>query len=54
MFDIIKEIVISEKEFTKTKYKRLNKAIAYIKNNLTDSDSNIYLTLDSFMEINIQ
>ena len=52
MFDIIKEILISEKEFTKTKYKRLKKAIAYIKNNLTDSDSNIYLTLDSFMEIN--
>ena len=31
MFDIIKEILISEKEFTKTNYKRLQEVLVYIK-----------------------
>ena len=30
MFDIIKKILISEKEFSETNYKRLQKALAYI------------------------
>ena len=31
MFDIIKNILISEKEFSKTDYERLKKALVYIK-----------------------
>ena len=52
MFDVIKEILISKKEFTETKYKRLKEALVYIKNNLIDTDDGMYLTVDSFIEIN--
>ena len=52
MFDVIKEILISEKEFTETNYKRLQKASVYIQNNLIDSDGARYLTVDSLIEIN--
>ena len=52
MFDVIKEILISEKEFTETNYKRLQKALVYIENNLIDSDGGMYLTVDSLIEIN--
>ena len=31
MFDVIKEIFISEKEFTETNYERFKKAMVYIK-----------------------
>ena len=31
MFDVIKEILVSEKEFTKTNYERLKEASLYIK-----------------------
>ena len=31
MFDIIKNILISEKEFSKTNYERLKKALVFIK-----------------------
>ena len=31
MFDIIKNILISEKEFSKSDYERLKKALVYIK-----------------------
>ena len=47
MFDIIKDIVISEKEITGTSYESLNKALVTIKSNLIDSDGSIYLTVDS-------
>ena len=30
MFDVIKEILIAEKEFTESNYKRLQKALVYI------------------------
>ena len=33
MFDVIKKMLISEKEFTKNNYKRLQKALFYIENN---------------------
>ena len=46
MFDVIKEILILEKEFTETSYERLKKALVYIKNNFIDSDGNMYLTVD--------
>ena len=31
MFDVIKEILISEKRFTETNYKKLKKALVYTK-----------------------
>ena len=52
MFDVIKEILITEKEFIKANYKRLQEALLYIKNNLIDPDSDMYLTVNSLMEIN--
>ena len=47
MFDVIKEILISEKEFKETNYKSSQKAFDYIENNLTDSDGVMYVTVDS-------
>ena len=52
MFDVIKEILITEKEFTETNYKRLQKTLVYIENNLIDSDGGMYLAVDSLIEIN--
>ena len=52
MFDVIKETLISEKEFTESNYKRLQKALVYKENNLIDSDDGMYLTVDSLIEIN--
>ena len=52
MFDVIKELLITEKEFTETNYKRLQKALVYIENNLIDSDGGMYLAVDSLIEIN--
>ena len=50
--DVIKEILISEKDFTETSYKRLQKALIYIENNLIASDGGMYLTVRSLIEIN--
>ena len=47
VFDVIKMILISEKEFTETNYKRLPKSLIYIGNNLIDSDGGIDLTVES-------
>ena len=52
MFDVIKEISISKKEFTETNHKRLQKVFVYIENDLIDSDSGMYLTVDSLIEKN--
>ena len=52
MLDVIKEILISEKEFAETNYKKLQKALVHIENNLIDSDSGMCLTVDSLIEIN--
>ena len=52
MSDIIKDILVSEEEFTETSYKRLQKALVYIKNNLIDTDGSMYLTADSLIAIN--
>ena len=52
MFDVIKEKLMSEKEFTETNYKRLKKALVCIKKNLIDSDGRMYLKVDSLIEIN--
>ena len=52
MLDVIQEILIPENEFIATNYKRSQKALVYIKNNLTDSDGGMYLKVDSSIEIN--
>ena len=52
MFDVIKEILMSEKGFTETNYEMLKKSLAYIKKDLIDSDGNMYLTVGSLIEIN--
>ena len=52
MLIVIKEKLTSEKEFTETNYKRLQKALVYIENNLIDSDGGMYLAVDSLIEIN--
>ena len=44
--------MVSEKEFTETNYKRLQKALVYLENNLIDSDGGMYLAVDSLIEIN--
>ena len=49
MFDVIKELSIPEKEFTKTNYKRFQKTLVYIDNNLIDSDGGICSTVDSLI-----
>ena len=52
MLDVIKENLISDKDFTETNYKRLHKALVYIENNLIDSDGGMYLTVDTLIETN--
>ena len=52
MYEVIKETLISEKEFTETNYKRLQEALVYIKNHLIDTNGGMYLTIDSSIEIN--
>ena len=51
MFDVLKETLISEKELTEMNCERLG-TLAYIKSNLIYHDSNMYLTIDSLIEIN--
>ena len=53
MFDILKEILVSEKEFNDTNYQGFKKAMSYIKNNLIDSDGNMYLTVNYLIEVKI-
>ena len=48
----MRKILISEKEFTENNYKSLEKALAYIENNLIDPVGGMYLTVDSLIEIN--
>ena len=48
----MKEILLSENEFSKTDYERLKKNIGLYKNNLINSDGNMYLTVDLLIETN--
>ena len=48
----MKEILASEKEFTKTNYERYGQSNGLYKNNLIHSDVNMYLKGDSLIEIN--
>ena len=52
MFDIINEVLVSEKEFTETNYQRLQKVLVSIQNNITDFDGGMYLTVDSSIKTN--
>ena len=52
MFDTLKEILISEKELSKTNSERLKKTLVYMNSNLIYSDGNMYLTVESLIEIN--
>ena len=47
MYDVIKEILISEKEFNETNYKRFQEALVYEKKNLVDTNGGIHLTIHS-------
>ena len=49
---LLKEILISEKEFIETNDEKLKKLLVYIKINFIDSDRNMYLTVDPLIEIN--
>ena len=52
MFDVMTEILISGKEFTETNSKRFPEGLVYMKNNLIYTDGDMYLTVDSLVEIN--
>ena len=52
MFDTLKEILISEKELSKTNSERLKKTLVYMNSNLIYFDGNTYLTVESLIEIN--
>ena len=51
MFDILKEILVSEKELADTNYQSFKKAMSCIENNLIDSDGNRYLTVNYLIEV---
>ena len=44
---------MSGKEFNETNYKRLEKYLVYIENNLINSDGGMYLTVTSLIEMNL-
>ena len=43
---MLRKILVLEKELSDSKFNRLEKALVYIKTNLTYSDNNMYLTVD--------
>ena len=49
---VIREILISEKEFIETNYKQRQKALVYIEKNWMNSDGGMYLTVYSLIEMN--
>ena len=52
MFNVVKELLVSEKELSKTNYERLEKSTGWHKNNLIDSDRNMYLIMASLIKTN--
>ena len=52
MFNVMKEILISEKQFIETNQKRLEKTLVDIESNLINSDGGMQLTVDYLIEIN--
>ena len=49
---ILRDTLVSEKRLNYINFKRFEKALVYIKNNLIDSDNIVYLTVDSLIDIN--
>ena len=47
-----KKILVSEKELSDINFQRMKNTLVYIKNNLIDSDDNMYLTADSLTDLN--
>ena len=52
MKKLCSKILVSEKEFNDINFERLKKELAYTKNNSTDSDNSMYLTVNSLTDIN--
>ena len=49
---MLTKILFSERELSDINFRRLLKALIYIRNNLIDSDNNIYLTADPLIDTN--
>ena len=47
----VRKILVSEKELRDINFQRLKNTLVYIKNNLIDSDDNMYLTADSLTDL---
>ena len=52
MVDMIKETLLSDKDFANNYSESLKKRLVFIKNNFIDFDDNMYLTVNSLIEIN--
>ena len=49
---MLEKTLVFEKELSDINFERLKNALVYIKNNLIDSDDNMYLTVDSLIDMN--
>ena len=49
---MLEKILVSEKELSDISFQRMKNTLVYIKNNLIDSDDNMYLTADSLTDLN--
>ena len=49
---MLEKILVSEKELSDINFERLRKALTHIKNNLFDSDNNMYLAFNLLIDIN--
>ena len=47
----LKKMLVSEKELSDVSFQRLTKVLIYMKNKLIDSDKNMYLNVDSLIDI---
>ena len=50
MFDVLKEISVSEKRITDTNHDKIKNAMSYLKNNLRDSDG---FDVTSFLKLSM-
>ena len=46
------KMLIFEKELSDIDFERVKNALVYIKNNLIDSDENMYVTVESLIDVN--
>ena len=49
---MLEKTLVSEKELSDINFERLKNVLVYLKNNLIDSDDNMYLTVDSLIDMN--